>query len=380
MAVRVGMIGVGVVGRIRSRMYANKIDGADLTAVCDIDPAALDWAEQEFGDEVERFDDAEKMWDAVDAVFVATPHYQHPPLAIRAFQEGKHVCIEKPAGVHPGHVREMNEAAKKAGKVFCVHFQHRYKPVNQLIHSLVQSGELGEIRRINWIITTWFRSQQYYNSGGWRATWAGEGGGVLLNQAPHQLDLWQWFFGMPRRLRAFCYEGKHHEIETEDEATLFMEYDNGATGVFITSTSENPGTNRLETKGNRGKLVVEDGEVTCRRTRYPVQKSIETTKFSSWGGETWPVDLQPSLGPSDRSLDQDFIDAINNGSQTLVPGASGLNEVLLASAAIQSSWDDNWVVIDEFDDDRYLGQLQDRIKNSTFEKTELSTPNYDEGY
>jgi predicted dehydrogenase len=203
---------------------------------------------------------------------------------------------------------------------------------------------------------------------------------VLLNQAPHQLDLWQWFFGMPRRVRAFCYEGKYHDMETEDEATVFMEYDSGATGVFITSTAENPGTDRLEIKGNRGEIVVENGELTYNRTRYPVQERIETTRFTAWGGETWPVDLEPSLGSSDRRLDQDFIDAINAGAPTLVPGASGLNEVLLASAAIQSSWDDGWVDIGAFDDQRYLEQLREKIENSTFEKTELTTPNYDEGY
>jgi predicted dehydrogenase len=380
MAVKIGVIGIGVVGRIRSRAFARDIEGSELAAVCDLDPAALDWAKQEFGDGVKCFDDAEKMWDSVDAVMIATRHYDHPTLAIRAFEKGKHVCVEKPAGVHPKQVREMNEAAAATGTVFTIHFQQRYKPINQLLHGLIQSGEIGRVQRINWIITTWFRSQQYYNSGGWRATWAGEGGGVLLNQAPHQLDLWHWFFGMPSRVRAFCYEGKYHEMETEDEATIFMEYEDGCTGVFIASTAENPGTNRLEIKGDRGEIIVDGGKICCRRTRYPVQESIKTTKFSSWGGETWPVDLTPSLGDAGPSLDQDFIDAIAKGKETLVPGESGLNEVLLASAALQSAWDDGWVEIANFDDDRYLAQLLAKAQESTFKKGELSTPNFDEGY
>jgi predicted dehydrogenase len=236
------------------------------------------------------------------------------------------------------------------------------------------------VRRINWIITTWFRSQHYFNTGGWRATWEGEGGGVLLNQAPHQLDLWQWFFGMPKRLRAFCYNGKYHQIETEDEATLFMEYENGATGVFITSTAENPGTNRLEITADRGKVVVENGKITYQRLKDSVQHAIETTKIVAWGGPSWDVSV--GVPDSAGSPIREWVDAIKTGDSSgmITPGASGLNECLLASAAIQSGWNDAWVELAEFDDKKYEEQLRERIVQSDFVKPELSTPNYDEGY
>ncbi len=252
--------------------------------------------------------------------------------------------------------------------------------VNQLVKDLIDSGEIGKVRRINWIITTWFRSQHYFNTGGWRATWEGEGGGVLMNQAPHQLDLWQWFFGMPERMRAFCYNGKYHNIETEDEATLFMEYKDGTTGVFITSTAENPGTDRLEITAERGKLVVEGGKVSYQRLKENVQMAIDTTKIVAWGGPVWDVsvDIPDSAG----TPIQDWVDAIRKGdaSGLITPGASGLNECLLAAAAIKSTWDDSWVSLSDFNDEAHARQLQEKIKQSDFVKPELATPNFDENY
>lgn len=378
--IKTGVVGLGVVGRSRSQTIARETPGAALSAVCDHDAKALAWAQSEFGDETMRCSMFEEMLAEVDAVFIATPHSSHPSLAIQAFAAGKHVLIEKPAGISPGPVRAMNAAAEKAGAVFGIHFQHRYKGVNKLVHDLIHSGEIGSVRRINWIITTWFRSQHYFNTGGWRATWEGEGGGVLLNQAPHQLDLWQWFFGMPHRMRAFCYNGKYHDIETEDEATLFMEYKNGTTGVFITSTAENPGTDRLEIVAERGKVVVENGKVTYQRLKESVQHALGTTRSVAWGGPVW--DVQMKVPESAGSPIADWIDAIQKGetSPRVTPGVSGLNECLLASGAIKSTWDDNWVDLEHFDDAEYERQLQERIETSSFVKPELVSPNFDEKY
>jgi len=378
--IKVGVIGVGVIGRSRSKEIATETKDACLSAVCDLDPAALEWAKNEWGDDVARFQSASEMLEHVDAVVIATPHYDHPPLAIEAFEAGKHVLIEKPAGITPGSVRKMNASAEKAGRAFAVHFQHRYKGVNQLVHDLIHRGEIGNVRRINWTITTWFRSQHYFNTGGWRATWEGEGGGVLMNQAPHQLDLWQWFFGMPERLRGFCYNGKYHNIETEDEATLFMEYASGTTGVFITSTAENPGTDRLEIVAERGKVLVEGNKVSYQRLKDNVQQAIDTTKIVGWGGPVWNVetDIPDSAG---KPI-QDWVDAIVSGdySTLTVPGASGLNECLLAAAGVKSTWDDNWVNLSNFDDEGFETQLKEKIKQSDFVKPELATPNFDENY
>jgi predicted dehydrogenase len=380
MSIAVGVIGIGVVGRGRAKIFNNDVEGAHLAAVCDIDPAKLDWAAETFGDAVDRYTDASEMIPKVDAVMVATPHYDHPPLAIEAFKAGKHVLIEKPAGVYTGQVREMNAAAEAAGTVFAIHFQHRYRPEMRLIRELVQGGEIGRLYRVHWTVTSWFRSQQYYNSGGWRATWAGEGGGVLLNQAPHQLDLWQWMFGMPKRVRGFCFEGKYHDIEVEDDVTAYMQYEDGHTGVFITSTGEHPGSDRLEIVADRGRLIFENGNLDYTRTRQSVAEATATTKLSAWGGDLWKVDVPlPEKGPK-GAVAQEFIDAIRNGAAQTAPGAEGLNETLLANAILQSSWDDDWVDLESFDDDRYKRQLDERIASSTYEKPEQARPNYDEGY
>lgn len=208
--VRYGIIGVGGMGRTHAQSLLSDIKGAELTAVCDISPERLEWAEEHLPDHVQRFLSPEELFKSgiIDAVMIATPHYDHPPLAIEALGYGLHVLIEKPAGVYTKAVQEMNDAAAKSDRKFGIMYNQRTNPLYQKLRELIQSGELGEIRRTNWIITNWYRSQSYYDSGGWRATWGGEGGGVLLNQDPHQLDLWQWTTGMmPKRVRAFASSG-----------------------------------------------------------------------------------------------------------------------------------------------------------------------------
>ncbi|MFW5845466.1 MAG: Gfo/Idh/MocA family protein [Planctomycetota bacterium] len=380
MTVRVGLIGIGVNGRNSAKRFANKTPGASLVAVCDIDPKALAWAQEEFGDTVQRCSTVEELLPHVDAVKISTPHYDHPPIAIQCLEAGKHVLIEKPAGSYTRQVLDMNAAAEAhPDLVFAINFQHRFRPDMQLIRDLVQGGELGRIRRINWIITTWFRSQHYYNTGGWRATWAGEGGGVLLNQAPHQLDLWQWIFGMPQRVRSFCSFGKYHHIEVEDEATAYMEYADGATGVFITSTAENPGTDRLEITGDRGRLVYENGAFDYQRTKDSVRWAVEEGRSSAWGGPSWPVQLE-SGSRSDHGPGDNFIDAITTGTELVTPGVSGINECLLANAMIKSAWDDAWIELGSFDHDGYKAQLDERIANSTYEKPDVAEIDYSEVY
>ena len=264
--VKIGVIGIGNMGSVYVQMLdSGQIKGAELTAVCSSNDGRIEWVKTHTNGEVKIFKDQEAFFSdpEIDAVLIATPHYSHPELALKAFANGKHVLIEKPAGVYTKDVLEMNEAAKASGKIFGIMFNQRTNPLYQKLRHLIQLGELGEIKRTNWIITDWYRSQSYYDSSKWRATWKGEGGGVLLNQAPHQLDLWQWTTGLiPKRVRAFCHNGKYHDIEVEDDVTAYVEYENGATGVFITSTGEAPGTNRFEIVGDRGKMVIENNTLT----------------------------------------------------------------------------------------------------------------------
>ena len=246
--VRIGIIGIGNMGSSHVKwIMAGEIEHLVLTAVADIREERRAWVRETYPD-VAVFDDAEALMTSglVDAVLIATPHYLHPPLAIAALNHGLHVMSEKPAGVYTKAVREENELARKSDKTFAIMFNQRTHCMYRKVKEIIASGELGALRRVNWLITDWFRTQYYYDSGSWRATWDGEGGGVLLNQCPHNLDLLQWMVGMPVRVRAFTHNGKWHNIEVEDDVTAYMEFENGATGVFITSTGDMPGDNRLE--------------------------------------------------------------------------------------------------------------------------------------
>lgn len=347
------------------------IPGGVLTAVCDVRPERLEWAKKTLGGEVALFSDTESFfaYGNMDAVLIATPHYDHPPLAVKAFKRGLHVLVEKPAGVYTKQVREMNEAAKASGKVFAIMYNQRTNPLYRKLRDLIQSGELGEIKRMVWIITNWYRSQSYYDSGGWRATWAGEGGGVLLNQDPHQLDLWQWTTGMmPKRIRAFCHFGKYHDIEVEDDVTIYAEYENGATGLFVTSTGEAPGTNRFEISADRGKVVIEDGKLTFWRNRIPERQFNAEYKGGFGAPECWKIEV-PVQGKETAhpGIIANFVDAILNGTPLIAPGEEGIRGLTISNAAYLSTWTDGWVDL-PLDEDLFCEMLQERIRNSAFKK------------
>jgi len=367
--VRIGIIGLGNMGTGHAKYLNNgEVKGAELAAICDLREERLKWAAENLSSDVKRFQTPEELFAAncVDAVIVATPHYDHPRLAIEGFNRGLHVLVEKPAGVYTKQVREMNEAAAKSGKVFSMMYNQRTNPLYQKLRDLIQSGELGEVRRTNWIITNWYRSQSYYDSGGWRATWAGEGGGVLLNQDPHQLDLWQWTIGMmPVRVRAFCQFGKYRNIEVEDDVTAYVEYENGATGVFVTTTGEAPGTNRFEITGDRGKIVIEDGKMTFWRLRVPEPEFNRNFKSGFGSPECWKCEIPVpgDNGNQHRKITQNFVDAILKGTPLIAPGQEGIKGLTLSNAMHLSTWTDNWVNL-PIDEDLFYEKLQERIANS----------------
>lgn len=379
--VRIGIIGVGNMGSSHAKnIFDGKVPGAELAAICDYNPDRLKWAEDTFGDKVKLFSNTEDFFAAklIDAVIVATPHYDHPGLAMQGFDNGLHVLIEKPAGVYTKQVREMNEAAQKSQKVFGIMYNQRTNPLYQKIRELIQAGELGEIKRTNWIITSWYRPQSYYNSGGWRATWAGEGGGVLLNQCPHQLDLWQWICGMPKRVRTFMAFGKWHDIEVEDDVTAYVEYENGATGVFITSTADSPGTNRFEILGDKGKAVIEEGQL--KFWHLPVGERKFNEEFTGGFGEpeAWKCEI-PIKGKetSHPGILADWVKAIQSGTPLLAPGIEGINGLLISNAMHLSAWTDDWVDIANIDEELFHEKLKERIKTSTYKKPEVGPKTLD---
>lgn len=373
---KVGVIGIGNMGSSHTlQLDGNEIEGATLTAVCDVCTKKIEWTKKNTTGEVQFFQDEDAFLNEADieAVIIATPHYNHPAFAKKAFANGLHVLVEKPAGVYTKSVREMNEAAKASGKVFSIMYNQRTKPLYQKLRELIQFGELGEIKRTNWIITDWYRSQSYYDSSEWRATWKGEGGGVLLNQAPHQLDLWQWTTGlMPKRIQAFSKFGKYHDIEVEDEVTAYVEYENGATGVFITSTGEAPGTNRFEIVGDRGKIVVENEKLTF----YRLTQSEREFNASFTGGfgepECWEIEI-PIKGENRAHLGiiQNWIDAILKDTPLLAPGEEGVKGLEISNAIYLSSWLNKAIEL-PIDEDVYYEKLQEKVSNSTFKKKNSS--------
>ncbi len=365
--VRVGIIGIGGRGGSHAAYFtAGDIPRGELTAVCDINPDRIRWARETLGENVRAFESGDDLIasGSVDAIIVATPHYDHPTFAIKGFARDLHVLIEKPAGVHTKQVYEMNEAAEKSGKVFALMFNQRTRAHHQKLRELVASGELGDIQRTNYIVTSWFRSQSYYDQGDWRATWSGEGGGVLMNQCPHNLDLWQWICGMPSRVRAFISYGKYHDIEVDDDVTAYVEYENGATGVFITTTGEHPGSNRLEIAADRGKVVMEDGKITFWRSRVSISQFSREYKGGFGSPEVWKCDIPPGKDRgAHRGVINNWCDAILNGSPLLAPGVEGIHGVELANAMLLSSWLDDWVDI-PVDREVYFAELQKKIQNA----------------
>jgi predicted dehydrogenase len=372
--VRVGIIGIGNMGSSHAKQLSeDKVPGAVLAAVCDRRPERRKWAVETLGDKFQIFETPEDLFAAgvIDAVVIATPHYEHPSLAMEAFSRGLHVLCEKPAGVYTKQVREMNEAAEKSGLIFSMMFNQRQRPLHQKFKDLVESGELGQIMRTNWIISDWFRSQSYYDSGDWRASWRGEGGGVLLNQCPHNLDLWQWICGMPKRVRAFCAFGKYHDIEVEDDVTAYVEYENGATGLFVTTTGEAPGTNRLEVVGDRGKIVMEDGKLTFWRTRTGVAQHTKETKEGFAKPECWTCQI-PVNGEGEEHLGvlKNWTNAILKGDELQAPGPEGIRSLELSNAMLLSAWTDGWVTL-PVDEELFYEKLQERIKTSRYVKKEV---------
>jgi predicted dehydrogenase len=274
----------------------------------------------------------------------------------------------------------MNAAAEKAkdekGLVFGIMFNQRTRKSHQQMRKLVQSGELGEIRRTMYVLTDWFRTQFYYDTAGWKGTWKGEGGAVLLNQSPHNLDLYQWICGMPKRVRAFCKMGHHHHIETEDEVTCYVEYENGGTGVFVTSTGEAPGTQFMEIASDRGKVLMEstraDGGITFWRTVESVKKFNDEAEAGFAKPETWRTEIPGGHGPEHRGIIVNFTEAILDKKPLLAPGTDGLNGVMLANAMLLSAWTDEWVDLpfDDATDEKYAQMLKEKAESSTFVKNE----------
>lgn len=370
--IKLCITGYGNIGSVHcKRIMDGETPRTELAAICDNNPEKLALARAKFGEAVKYFDSQEAAIASgcFDSLLVAVPHYSHPALTIMGFEAGKNVLTEKPVCVYTSAARKMTEAAERSGKVFGIMYNQRTNPMYQKIREMVNSGELGEIRRVVWIITNWYRCQSYYDSGGWRATWAGEGGGVLLNQDPHQLDLWQWMCGMPKRIRSFAYNGVHRNIEVENDVTAFAEYENGATGLFVTGTHEAPGTNRFEISADNGRVVVENDTIEFIKNN-PSESVFNAADHPGFGEpEHIKVDLDiPARDPSQlghTGIINNFASAVLDGTPLLAPGCEGIRGLSISNAIHMSSWTDEWIEPGKLDEARFEALLAEKIANST---------------
>ena len=370
--VRLGILGFGNMGTNHTKnLLAGKCPEIELTAICDYKPERIEAAKELIGNalKVTYFAEAEEMFTSglCDAILVAVPHYDHPKFSMRAMELGLHVMCEKPAGVYTKQVLEMNEFSKKCNVKFGLMMNQRTNCIYRKMREIIQSGEMGAIRRTNWIITNWYRPQAYYDSGDWRATWSGEGGGVLLNQCPHNLDLWQWICGMPIKVNAKLHFGKWHDIEVEDDVTAYVEYANGATGCFITSTADTPGTNRFEVTLEKGKIIAEGKSLKMWKSTTDMtepefsatnQKPFGHMDFEEIEVETDGENLQHS------GVLNAFAGAILRDEPMVANGVEGINGLTISNAMHLSAWTGKDIDLENFDHELFYEELMKRVATS----------------
>ena len=374
--VRFGIVGIGNQGSHYNLRFFDegKVKNGIVTAMCDINPAKIEAMKKATKNkDAVYFEDYRKMLDSglCDAVLVDVPHYLHCEIVRECIEREINVLCDKPAGVFSSEVRKTNEFAKGKKALFGMMFNQRTNHMYRKIKDMISGGELGKIQRIVWVITDWFRSQAYYNSGSWRATWGGEGGGVLINQCPHQLDLLQWVVGeMPKKVSAFCHLGKWHDIEVEDDVTAYLEYESGATGVFITTTGEYPGCNRLEISGSLGKIICEGGKLIFRKNK---EDTIDFTKNTdiTFGGPGYDEIEIPTEGngPQHEGVLNNFANAVLGKEKLFVEGTDGINGVILMNAIELSGWLGGKSVELPIDENLYEKLLKEHIENSKINKS-----------
>lgn len=368
MKIKLGIVGFGNMGSGHARnLTEGKIPEAELTAICDIDPERRAASKEKYP-QIPVFENAEELYSSglCDSVLIAVPHYDHPPLAISAFKHGLHVMTEKPAGVYTKQVIDMNSEAAKSGKVFGIMYNQRTNPAYIKLRSMVKSGELGHIKRIMWIITDWYRPQAYHDSSSWRSTWRGEGGGTLINQNPHQLDLWQWIFGMPDRIFARASFGKYYDIEVEDDVMAYFEYDNGTTGEYITSTGEAPGTNRLEIACDMGKIVVENNKINFTKNAVSEREfnKTNTKPFGCPENSLQEIETESSDIEQHSEVLKAFAAAILHGGELTARGEEGLNGLTISNSIHLSAWTGEIIDVKNFPHERFYRLLTEHINSS----------------
>jgi predicted dehydrogenase len=377
-SVRLGIIGMGNIGSHHAAyLQEGKVKRVELKAVSDAFADKLAHYEQRglkvFADGGDLIRSGE-----VDAVIIATPHYQHTSLGIAALKAGLHIMVEKPISAHKADAERLIAVRRQFPKqVFAAMFQMRTESRYAKIKKLIAEGQLGQVVRLTWIMTDWFRSEAYYASGGWRATWKGEGGGVLINQCLHQLDMLQWLLGMPARVRSFVQLGRFHNIEVEDNVTAYMEFPNGGAGTFISTTGEAPGTSRLELAGEMGKVLLENDALLFFRNEVSMFQHSKTSRLGFQKPEAWKIEIPITSEPAQHAaLTQNFIDAILDGVPLIAPGEEGIHSIELANVILYSGLMERTIEL-PLDGAAYEKKLNELIAASKFEKKVAPVSNED---
>ncbi len=376
--VRLGIIGMGNIGSHHaSYLLDGKVKRCELKAVSDAFVEKLSPYKERglkvFAEGGELIGSGE-----VEAVIIATPHYQHTSLGIAALKAGLHVMVEKPISAHKADAERLIAVRREHPRqVFAAMFQMRTEPRYAKIKKLLTDGDLGQIVRFSWIMTDWFRSEAYYASGGWRATWKGEGGGVLINQCLHQLDMLQWLLGMPARVRSFVQLGRFHKIEVEDNVTAYLEFPNAAAGVFVSTTGEAPGTNRFEIAGEMGRVLLENDKLIFLRNEVSMFEQCKTSRLGFQKPAVWNIEIPFSNEAAQHAaLTQNFIDAILDGAPLIAPGEEGIHSIELANVRLYSGLIGQTVEL-PLDGAAYEKKLNELIAASKFEKKVAQVSNED---
>ena len=368
--VRLGIVGLGNMGKAHlANIRSGKVPGMRVTALCESVGTLPNLIEGEHA-----FTDVNAMIHSghIDAILICTPHFSHTTIGIEALKAGLHVLVEKPISVHKADCERLIAAHTNKKQVFAAMFNMRTNATFKKVKDLIDSGELGAIRRVHWEVTNWFRTNYYYATGGWRGTWKGEGGGVLMNQCPHNLDLFQWMFGMPQRVRGFCQFGRFHQIEVEDDVTAVLQYDSGLSATFVTSTGEAPGCNRLEISGEQGRLTITDGtKIHFQRNRTQMSKFCMEAEAAFAMPESWHMDIPvDNSGGQHIEILQNFTNAILKNEKLLSPAEEGIRSVELANAILLSTWQDKTIELPMSSAD-YERILIEKGEQSTFQKTKV---------
>ncbi len=371
--VKIGIVGAGGMGQGHAETM-KKIEEAELSAVCDCEEARVREVAQKYG--VKYFTDYKKLIDSglAEAVIVATPHYFHPEISIYAMEHGLHVLTEKPISVTVRQADKMVEAAKKTGKVFCVMYQSRNRGVFITAKKLIEEGKLGDIKR-TLLVNPYYRSQAYYDSGSWRATWKGEGGGVLINQAPHMIDIFIMLAGLPKKFQAKA-RTRLHKIEVEDEVNVLLEYENGAWGYYYTCTNEVPSILYLEIAGDKGKIIFNGETLKFFSTSVPISE-FTVKNESMWASpETKEEQLNiPETDAGHGAIIRNFCKAITEGEPLVSPGVEGLKSVEFINACLLSGFKNKIVEtpVDRDEYDRFINEMIARSKEKESVKVQIKT-------